>query len=106
MFQKLISFFKPELSKTKGSRLTTHERNKLEKSLKRGGILRCPDCGDGALLEGPSGGMALNCCCIQCGSEFNLSFWGDQAVFCERISDKGPRHPGERLKVYRGPITI
>jgi len=110
MVQKLLRIFgklfsKPELSSTKGSRLTAHEKKHLEGCLKRGGILTCPDC-KGALLEGPSGGMSLNCCCDECGSEFNLSFWGDQAVFCERISDKGPRDPGERMNVYRGAITL
>ena len=62
------------------------------------GTHRCPDC-DGRLLEGPHGGMAANCCCERCHSEFNLTFL-ECGVLGERISDAGPREIDERAWCY------
>jgi hypothetical protein len=59
---------------------------------------RCPDCG-GRLLGGPQGGLAVNVCCMQCHSEFNVTIVGN-AVIGQRISDRGPREIGDRAWCY------
>jgi len=58
----------------------------------------CPDCG-GRLLQGPQGCMAMNYCCEECHSEFNLTIL-DSGVLGERISDRGPREIGDRDWCY------
>jgi hypothetical protein len=82
-----------ERSSKEGDSLTDFEQDTIRQTG------RCPDCG-GALKEGPHGGMAVNHVCLQCYSEFSLTFIVD-AVVGERISDKGPRDIGERAWAYK-----
>lgn len=69
----------------KSEKLTDYEKELLERSK------MCPDCEVGRLKEGPAGGMSVNCYCnnVECGSGFNLSFYGDKLFTAERITDKG-----------------
>jgi hypothetical protein len=66
------------------------------------GYVTCPDCEQGGLLSGPSGGMSQNVMCENCESEFNLTFVGEQCIFAERISNAGPRDAGDRKGLYSG----
>lgn len=79
-------------SSKEGDKLTFHEQEIIRDTA------RCPDCG-GEFKEGPHGGLAINCICLTCHSEFNLTIIAD-AVIGERISDAGPRDMGERARVY------
>ena len=69
-----------------GEDLTHYEKKFIETSLK------CPDCETGGLDEGPHGGNSVNYFCNnkECGSKFNLSFFGKKLWFGERISDAQP----------------
>ncbi len=68
---------------------TTKERERLspeEASVFRN--IRCPDCEEQKLVEGPCGGLSINIYCTnpKCGSKFN-----DMGPFgIERISDAQP----------------
>ncbi len=59
---------------------TAEEKEKLEKDI-------CPDCEGTGFLEGPHGGMAVNIMCANtdCKSKFNVTFWGGQLCFAQRI---------------------
>jgi hypothetical protein len=52
----------------------------------------CPDCRQGALVDGPRGGCAINMCCDVCGSQFNIAFLNGQAVHLERIQRRDHAH--------------
>lgn len=86
---------KKEVSSKNMENLTEYEGYLI----KKGEFACCPDCG-GFLVEGPEGGCSLNTLCEKCGSEFNLTFWGD-SIIGERISDRGPRDVGDRKWAYR-----
>ena len=95
-------------SSKNGERLTDDEKQIIEKGLRRGkgAVVPCPDCGY-PLYQGPEGGASVNVCCHECGSEFNLTCWGTDVAFCERISDAGPRCLGNREKLYNlDPIVL
>ncbi len=47
----------------------------------------CPDCG-GRLLEGPQGGLCINCRCEDCGNKFNIGSAGGEVWFVDRIGGK------------------
>lgn len=59
---------------------TDEEKKKLEKDT-------CPDCGSIGFLKGPHGGMSVNIMCAntECKSKFNVSFYGNQLCWAERI---------------------
>ena len=84
-------------SSKNGERLTEHETKLIFSNRHH---LVCPDC-IGDLLSGPEGGASMNCLCEKCGSEFNIDFLGG-----DRISDAGPRDPGDRKELYRGLARI
>jgi hypothetical protein len=49
----------------------------------------CPECEDGELQGGPTGGNSQNFRCVQCAQEFNLGLnqWGDPFVWMgERLN--------------------
>lgn len=50
-----------ELTTDEMSRMTLHE------------TLECPDCGT-ELVDGPCGGMSINCTCPKCDVVFNVAF--------------------------------
>lgn len=99
----MFGFFKkPKTNKT-GQRLTDYEIKVMRRGICKK-TLYCPDC-KGTLLVGPEGSCYINCLCDNCGSEFNITvFWGD--VIGERISDAGPRDPGERRSLYRPILEV
>ena len=72
-----------------GEKLTDYEKNFIMASAR----LCCPDCELGKLLEGPHGGMAINCFCDNrdCGSKFNLAVFKGKLILAERISDSFPK---------------
>jgi hypothetical protein len=43
--------------------------------------LKCPDCREGGLDKGPSGGACMNVRCNKCGSRFNISAFGYRRVW-------------------------
>lgn len=94
----------PNRSSSAHEKLTDDERVFLTDAMLTGNTDRvaCPDCQQGLLLIGPSGGMSNNTMCEFCQSEFNLTFYGKQCIFAERISDAGPRDAGERKSLYSG----
>lgn len=59
----------------------------VEAALQRG---KCPDCGGGPLIEGPSGGAATNYLCDNCLSEFNLGFFGETVFLINRNGKASP----------------
>lgn len=70
-----------------GEKLTAYERRFIEERM------QCPDCEIGDLMEGPHGGMAVNCYCSNkdCGSKFNLTFLDSKTLlFADRISESQP----------------
>lgn len=50
----------------------------------RNGDLICPDCGFAEMLGGPSGGVAQNCACNHCLSEFNI-IGGNPPIILDRM---------------------
>ena len=76
-----------------GDRLTKYEEDLIYSSQ------RCPDCGKGRLMRGPSGGGSQNYRCDNedCGSSFN-----EMGIFgWQRISDASPN---KRTPLHtRGP---
>jgi len=72
-------------SSKNGEDLTEYERHLMTL------IFQCVDC-ESPLYEGPSGGCSTNFYCLNacCGSRFNLSAFGNQLVFAERITDRSP----------------
>jgi predicted RNA-binding Zn-ribbon protein involved in translation (DUF1610 family) len=88
--------------------LTRYETRILAKQVgRRGGKFVCPDCLHIGLLAGPSGGDSINTLCPNCGSEFNISVFATKIgleVDAERISQKGPRDPGNRRDLYHNEL--
>ena len=48
----------------------------------------CPDCGSGHMLQGPSGGMAVNVACESCLMEFNVGIGFGTGAFMVKRSGK------------------
>jgi hypothetical protein len=51
---------------------------------------RCPDCGGGAFLRGPQGGLSVNIECKVCHKRFNVTTMNGEFVFAERIDGTDP----------------
>ncbi len=64
---------------------------------------KCPDCTDGELLEGPSGGMNTNYLCKKCGSKFNLCLPFGQRISDSSLYDDLMKNQGELQKI-RGEL--
>lgn len=48
-------------------------------------VWQCPDCGGGDFRNGPRGGLAQNVECRRCKGRFNVTWYGGELVFAERI---------------------
>lgn len=57
----------------------------------------CPDCGGHDFVKGPSGGMTTNTACINCGTEWNLSW---DLPFGQRSTVRGWPEIGRLATVF------
>ncbi len=81
-------------SSKRGENLTRDEIVYINTWIKERVGSGCPDCQQGELMEGPSGGFSMNVQCSHCGSKFNFSFafGGQGQVFeVQRISEVSPK---------------
>lgn len=60
---------------------TAHEKFALE-------LRTCPDCGGIDFRPGPRGGAAQNIECRGCGARFNVTVYGSQLIFAQRIESE------------------
>lgn len=95
-----LKFWDMGRSRNNGESLTNYEAHLVLKE-----YAKCPDC-DGYLLEGPCGGMSMNTLCESCGSEFCMTFLSGPVVIGNRISERGPRDPADRRRVYYNRIKL
>jgi ribosomal protein S27AE len=83
---RLMKLLRPDGERSSGlTDLTEWEHAFLERTG------RCPDCGTGDLLWGPTGGVSVNVMCSRCGTKFNIGLGQhpDRKVwFAQRIGYK------------------
>lgn len=73
----------------------------------------CADCGNDVFAPGPTGGIAHNIACLDCGSAFNVAGAFGTPIHAERIgnphpyrdADSAPRDCDHCGHVYRGPAV-
>jgi DNA-directed RNA polymerase subunit RPC12/RpoP len=73
------------------------KRNPVSYDLKQRGLesfaenpARCSDCGSKNFYGGPEGGLSQNVKCVDCGSEFNVTWFYGRIISVERIRQHPP----------------